>query len=318
MMIASRSVSPETGKLFPNYDTHGDRVVDAIRLTIDLYVPTDSQEALIRQMRTFHRACAGLRGVPLPGRGLSAVSQAGKSRTITEFARRTNAVEPANPNRVLHIELTERITVKMLYQRMLVSIGDPEALGKYSLEILRQRCAELLPAVGCELIAVDEVQLLGKATSDNYDVADALKSLLDEGIVSVLFAGNEKAKDIFEVNNQLRGRLGVPLDLKPADPKSTTEIASLRRFLDELDERLTASKLIGRSELRSADTLRRLGKAGGGHVGRIARIVGAGLEHACARGAERIEHYDLSYAVAHLAQPAGWCGKNPFPEPEHW
>ena len=91
MMIASRSVSPETGKLFPNYDTHGDRVVDAIRLTIDLYVPTDSQEALIRQMRTFHRACAGLRGVPLPGRGLSAVSQAGKSRTITEFARRTNA-----------------------------------------------------------------------------------------------------------------------------------------------------------------------------------------------------------------------------------
>nr|GFD59396.1 hypothetical protein [Tanacetum cinerariifolium] len=82
----------------------------------------------------------------------------------------------------------------MLYQRILGRLGDPEAFGRYNVELLRQRCAELLPQAGTQLLAIDEVQLLCKLTRDNYEVADALKSMLDDGVVAILFAGNEKAK----------------------------------------------------------------------------------------------------------------------------
>lgn len=317
-MSASGSVSPQTGSPKRDYSMYGDRAAAATRFSIDLYQPTDVQERLIRQIRSFHGSCAGLRGMPLPGRSLSAPSQAGKSRAISECARRINAEEPANPSRMLHVGLTERITIKMLYQRILADIGDPEAFGRYSLELLRQRCTELLPQVGVELLVIDEVQLIGRRTSGNYEVADALKSMLDQGVVGILFAGNEQAGEIFDVNPQLRGRLGIPLDLPPVDPTSTGDVASLRAFLNALDERIAATGLAGPAGLGTATNVRRLGKSGGGHVGRICRIVAAALEHACARGADRMEDYDLSFAVAHLAVPARWCGANAFPEPERW
>ena len=317
-MSAHGGASPRTGGLQRDYATYGDKAAAAVRFSIDLYQPTTTQEALITQMRSLHRSCAGLRGMPLPGRSLSAPSQAGKSRTISECTRRINAEAPANPNRMLHIGLTERITIKMLYQRILAEIGDPEAFGRYSLELLRQRCTELLPQLGVELLAIDEVQLIGKQTNGNYEVADALKSMLDHGVVGIILAGNEQAADIFEVNPQLRGRLGVPLELRPANPKVGGDVKSLREFLVALDARISSTGLVGPADLGSATSVRRLGKSGGGHVGRICRIVAAALEHACARGADLVEDYDLSFAVAHLAVPAGWCAANPFPEPEAW
>ncbi len=312
------SAAPQTGSPVCDYETHGDRAAAAARFSIDLYQPTMVQEALITRIRTFHRSCAGLNGMPLPGRSLSAPSQAGKSRAISECAARINAEEPANPNRMLHVGLTERITIKMLYQRILTCIGDPEAFGRYSLEILRQRCEELLPSVGVELLAVDEVQLIGKQTSSNYEVADALKSMLDQGVVGILFAGNEQAGEIFEVNPQLRGRLGAPLSLPAANPKVAGEVKNLREFLASLDERMAGTGLTGISGLATGKRVQRIGRSGSGHVGRICRIVAAAFEHACARGADSIEDFDLSFAVAHLAIPAGWCVANPFPEPEAW
>lgn len=317
-MSIDGSASPRTGSIGRDYAMYGDRAAEAVRFSIDLYQPTDVQERLITQMRSFHLSCAGVRGIPLPGRSLSAVSQAGKSRAISECTRRVNAQAPANPNRMLHIGLTERITIKMLYQRILAQVGDPEAFGRYSMELLRQRCTEVLPQLGVEMLTIDEVQLIGRQTSGNYEVADALKSMLDEGVVGIIFAGNEQAGEIFEVNPQLRGRLGVPLQLPPANPKVTGDVKSLREFLRDLDARFASTGLVGPAGLGSATKARRLGKSGGGHVGRICRIAAAALEHACARGADMIEDYDLSFAVAHLAVPAGWCGANPFPEPEQW
>lgn len=312
------NASPRTGGVARDYASYGDRAAAAVRFSIDLYQPTEVQERLITQMRSFHKSCAGLRGMPLPGRSLTAPTQAGKSRSISECTRRVNAEAPANPNRMLHVGLTERITIKMLYQRILAEIGDPEAFGRYSMELLRQRCTELLPKLGVELLTIDEVQLIGRQTNSNYEVADALKSMLDQGVVAIVFAGNEQAGEIFDVNPQLRGRLGVPLELPPANPKVTADVKSLRDFLRALDDRIASTGLVGVSDLGTAPNVRRIGRSGKGHIGRICRIVAAAFEHACARGADVIEDYDLSFAVVHLAVPAGWCDANPFPEPERW
>lgn len=317
-MSIKGNASPRTGGIARDYAVNGERASAAVRFSIDLYQPTDVQERLITQMRSFHRSCAGLRGMPLPGRSLSAPTQAGKSRSISECTRRVNAEAPANSNRMLHVGLTERITIKMLYQRILAEVGDPEAFGRHSMELLRQRCTELLPKLGVELLTIDEVQLIGKQTSSNYEVADALKSMLDQGVVAIIFAGNEQAGEIFEVNPQLRGRLGLPLQLPPADPKVTADVKSLRTFLRALDDRIASTGLVGLSDLGAAANVRRIGKSGKGHIGRICRIVAAAFEHACARGADVIEDYDLSFAVAHLAVPAQWCDTNSFPEPEQW
>lgn len=317
-VIQTMSPQPATGGALTDYASNAERAAKAVGFMLDVYVPSGGQERLIQNVLAFTSGCTGIRGIPLPGRALAAPSQVGKSSMIREVTRRANATFPANPHRVLHIELKESITLKMLYQRILAKIGDPEALGNYSLEILRQRCTELLPARGTHLLAIDEVQLLAKQTKTNYEVADGLKDLLDLGIVPVLFAGTEKALGIFEVNEQLRGRLGVPLKLDPVDPKNSADRKGLKDFAMGLDQAIADAGLIGSSNLHETGLLRRLGRASGGHIGRFSRIVGAALEHACARGASVMEPYDFSFAVCHLAVPARWTERNPFPEPASW
>ena len=75
-----------------------------------------------------------------PERSLRAPTSAGKSRTISECTRRINAEAPANPVRAVHVGLTERITIKLLDQRILAQVGDTESFVRNSLELLRQRC----------------------------------------------------------------------------------------------------------------------------------------------------------------------------------
>lgn len=314
---------PATGGALPDYSANGDRVASAAAFMMGLYVPSPAQEALIAHIEVLRRSCLGRHGTPLPGRRLLQESQAGKTSVIREFGRRLAAQEVesgriANPYRALHVELKLRITVKMLYQRILHELGDTEADGRYNVDTLMQRCAEFMRRRGTELLFIDEVQYLAKDRRDSREVADELKGFLDQGLVPICFMGNQEAEELFVGNPRLTGRLGAPLRLPPADSKVPLERREYRAFIRHLDEAISKGGHCAPSGLASKRILARLHRSSGGHLGRSCRIVEAALEHACARGAERIEEYDLSHAVDHLAIPSTWTIRNPFPRPESW
>lgn len=312
------SASPTTGHLFPQYDADGTaREAKAERDFAEIYVAYARQKAIMERIEALRCSTLGMRGVPLPGLRLSQVSQAGKTKTLTTYirnleSRMRSAGQPHNPYRVVYIGLKKRVTVKMLYQHILMKLGDPH-VNVGNIEILCQRVEEFLGARDVELLIVDEVQHLANSRRDTSDVTDELKAFLDAGLVPVVFVGNEESRAFFEHNSQLTVRLGTPLELTPI--KARSDATLFKTFCVEMDEAMTsAGATRAPSRFGDAAILRGLLTASGGHIGRVCRIVQAALAHAARRDADFVEIYDLAFAVRNLAIPAAWTNKNPFPE----
>jgi hypothetical protein len=309
---------PTTGHSLPRYDAAGtEREARAERILSTIFIPYPRQTAIMERIEALRCATLGKRGVPLPGLRLSQVSQAGKSKTLERYIEELHTRmqvegQPANPHRVLYIGLKRRVTVKMLYQHILMKLGDPHA-SHGNVEILSQRAEEFVRKFGVELLIVDEVQHLGNTRKDSSDVADELKTFMDSGLVPVVFSGNEKSRAFFEENNQLTVRLGIPLELSPISAKS--DVALFKAFCLRLDEAIAqAGATRGPSNFKDGKILSGLLAASNGHIGRVCRIVQAALAHAARRDADFIEVHDLSFAITNLAIPAAWTVKNPFPE----
>ena len=259
----------------------------------------------------------GRRGQPLPGLRLSQLSQAGKTRTFTEYRRQLMSrtllgTGASNPYQVLYLGLEVRVTVKMMCCQILRMLGDPH-WDKGNTDEIKQRTREFMHARGVELLFVDEIQHLARESTDRTDVTDELKRFLDMGIVPVVFAGNEESRAFFERNSQLASRLGPPLELSPVDAGETGQLAAFKQFCADLDVALVSTRAIGASSgLTEPTQLNGLLLASGGHIGRVCRIVEAALEHAVLREAEFIELFDLSYAVETFAIPQEYTAANPF------
>jgi len=311
---------PATGHALPCYDPAGTlREVVARKAFGQIFVPYPKQTAIMERIEALRLSTLGMRGTPLPGLRLSQVSQAGKSRTleryISDLRAKTEAEgQPANPHQVVYIGLKRRVTVKMLYQRLLMTLGDKHT-NVGNLEILTQRAEEFIAHFGVELLIVDEVQHLANTRTDSGEVTDELKAFMDAGLVPVVFAGNEESLRFFEDNNQLAARLGIPLELSPTDVRTRSDAVLFKTFCVQLDEAMVdagATKMP--SDFHKAEIIKALLVASSGHIGRVCRIVGAALDHAARRDANFVEVYDLSHAVRHLAIPSQWVQKNPFPE----
>lgn len=320
-------VSPATGHALPQLDEASiDREAAAWAAFKTVVVEYEPQRRIKLRIEGVRRTALPMpRGEPLPGARLSQVSQAGKTWTLRSYIAELHASAAAaglqpNPLRVIYVGLKRRISVKMLYQRILKELGDPHSHdANVNVEVLAQRGQELIVEKGVELLIVDEVQHLANKTTDNKSVTDELKSFVDDGLVPVIWAGNEDSREFFEENQQLAARLGTAIELDPVNPKRSREIRLFRKFLADLDAGILATGVVDRPAGLDRDVIvRGLGKAAGGHVGRVCRIVEEAIRFKARRGGTFIEPYDLSWAVRHYAMPAKWLVANPFPEPEDW
>ena len=309
---------PATGRALPQFDRDGTlRETAAKEAMRSISIEYPKQTAIMQRIEALRLSTLGVRGIPLPGLRLSQVSQAGKTKTfqsyITDLKARTQLeAGRVNPRQVVYLGLKRRITVKMLYQRLLAELGDPHP-EKGNLETLVQRAEEFLQRLEVELLIVDEVQHLANGRTDSGEVTDELKSFLDQGLVPVVFAGNEESRPFFEENSQLSARLGTPLELTPTDASAKAEAQMFKQFCIQLDQAITASGAVRQpSNFGSKEVLQGLLVSSSGHIGRVCRLVGAALEHAARRDADLVEIYDLSYAVEHLALPSRWATRNPF------
>jgi hypothetical protein len=292
------------------------RAVAAELALKQVWVEHPPQEAIVARICNLLESNRGIRGQPLPGLRLSEDNQAGKSGTLQRCAavlaeRRTSLGLSHNPYELVVVGLDKKISLKGVYQDILIQLHD-ENWADGTEKVLRQRVDEFCQKLEVAAIAIDEVQHLKREAGEVTDVTDALKRLLDLGIVPLILVGDLHSKPFFERNGALAARLGVPLELTPLDYRRSREAVYFKTFCVKYDEALVrtgATKIFAR--LSEPAMLKGLHAASGGHVGRVARILQEAVKHAAWRDAVTIDDLDLSHVVRTFAIP-NWIKHDPF------
>lgn len=354
-MTTYRKPTRVTGRAKPDpYDDVAQaRAENAQEIVENIWADTARQRQPINEIRKYMRISQKKRrGTPLGGRRLSQFSQAGKSaiaeRLIYELEQEAiQAGAEPNPYRVVHITISARMTLKMLFLAILNRLGDAfaEHDGKAlkvtqkeagrirgrsadNVMVLEQRIEEWVQRLGVELIVIDEVQLLATRdersmsdpdfgrtvlTADAFEVTKKLQSFIDRGVVPIVFIGDETSESFFKINGQFAARLGTALELPPLNVKKASDRKQFMDFCKEYDRQLVA---LGASPVPTCLTepavLTGLIAASGGHIGRVARLIQVAMPAALERGAVTMEAYDLSNAVRDYAMDLGWVDHDPF------
>ena len=355
-MHAMRKPRPITGRVRPdpgdaNAQARAERAEEVVET---IWVDTDRQRAILNALRRYMRRCRADRrpGRSITGRRLSQHSQAGKSAIAEQLIRELEEEIRAkggviNPYRVIHINIDQRMSLKMLLQEILNRLGDefpaepddrslrvtPEQAKEIrgrptdTIKVLEQRIEKWVVKLNVELIIVDEIQRLvtrpeeeidpkdpaNHLTTDAMDVTKKLQAFLDRGVVPLFFIGDDHSPKFFALNTYFAARLLKPLELSPLNPGKTTDRKQFFDFCIGYDREIRKRKLTSVPTcLTEPGVLAGLITASAGHVGRAARIIQVALPAALERGAVTLEPFDLSNAVRNYAMDLGWVDHDPF------
>lgn len=208
-------------------------------------------------------------------------------------------------------------------QDILIAMKDPD-WDNGTEKQLKQRIKNFVEKLGVELIIIDECQHLGKGTKADdekagivfSDVTDALKRLLDLKIAPIVLVGNEDAAIVFKRNQQLRARLGLPLELPALRQSLDPEAIMLREFILNFASELKKSGAVTVvPNFEEQEILEGIVAVSGGFIGRVARFLKNAAIHAAARGAVTVEPYDLSCVTRSYAIDSKWITTDPFSTP---
>lgn len=269
----------------------------------------------------FHSRCDYLqnlgqytKGRPQKGMRVLAPSGSGKTSAAEAYIRLVEARTPSTPTfkPIVLVPLDRATTSKKLFGSILAKFGDGFS-DKGSEVVLKQRAITCFQRFQSQLLIIDEVQHLNYRSSATNDVTDTLKTLLDAGVLPIVFLGTEEAEGMFARNLQLNGRLLPPCDFRPLKATSTADRALLAGYWERLENEIVERKLLPtHSGLSQPWVLGALHKVSSGVIGRVSRLTETALEIAIRRGAERLEVYDLAQATDRWAIDQNFTSYNPF------
>lgn len=255
------------------------------------------------------------RGKPQKGLRVLAPSGSGKTATATAVISRIEAATPRTDTFIpaLYVPLERDTTPKKLMVEILRAFGDPFA-SRGTEVALKGRAYACFQRFETQILLIDEVQHLRPgSTRTTSDSTDALKRLLDGGVVPIVFLGTEEAADLFTRNVQLSSRLHPPADLRTLDRNSEHDRGLLKGFVERLDAKLLEEQLtLHPSPLAHPWVRACLHEVSGGVIGRVSRLLSVAFEISLRRGAEMIEAYDLAEATDRWAVAQDFVSTNPF------
>jgi hypothetical protein len=254
------------------------------------------------------------RGQAQRGMRTLAATGSGKTTAAVNFVRHFERINPRTERYVpiVLIALERATTAKKLMMSILDFFGDNYS-DSGNEQTLKKRVKTCFERFGTELLIIDEVQHLNTRRTDQGDVTDSLKRLLDDGVVPIVFLGTDEAEDLFQRNLQLNGRLIEPCDFKKLVFESPADRKLLGGYVLLLDQAMVAKGIVPKlSGLDDPWVLGCFHKVSDGVIGRVSRLVCVALEIALRRDATRLEISELAMAVDRWAIPNGFCDANPF------
>ena len=279
---------------------------------LGIYIPTKSHEIIQSKCELLRLKNRGRKGKAMGALRLAQLSSAGKTALIEDYISRTLSQHRLdtgedNPNLILYVPLTSITTPKTLCREICRKLGDTN-YQTGTLDDLIDRMKDLVPCCGVELIFIDEVQNLKGRQNNKKDVADLLKSLLNLGIVPLVFVGDETSGDMFNDDIHLGNRSGSKLELNPILPPSNGDVENrlpeLKQFCTDLEAQMMSRNIVTRAgSINTKEGFKLLLHWSGGHLGRVCRIIAEALEHAMLRNSAAIEMQDLNHAIQNFAIP---------------
>lgn len=197
---------------------------------------------------------------------------------------------------VLFVETPSPASRKGLIDAMLAAL-DPQTIStRMTLAEQRSRLAAYLKKANVRLIIIDEFQHLIHAKNQKIvsEVADLVKSLLNEKICPIVLAGTEGVLTIMEETNQLRTRMYSREVLRPFSWHKPEEQEVFRQYLFEMENALEFEEPSDLGEERRAY---KIYFATRGLVGETARLLDRAAEIATRAGLSSITDECLAIAI---------------------
>lgn len=241
-------------------------------------------------------------------------SASGKSTGFDQYIEidRRRSQPPPGQLPVFRVKLDRACTTKRLVTSMLDCYGDEYSDSTVE-STLRKRLYRCIEKFRTEMIFVDEVQHLNFRSSERSDPTDTLKRMLDDGVVSLVFGGDESALPLMNRNIQLANRMIAPGDINALQIGDEEERRTFRSFVLRLDQELVRRSITDRpSDLVADATLRCLFVVSSGYLGRVVNLVRQAIAISVRRSAPIIEPHDLWLATERWAIQQKIVSYNPF------
>ncbi|MDO8909524.1 MAG: TniB family NTP-binding protein [Pseudohongiella sp.] len=135
---------------------------------------------------------------------------------------------------VLRYELRSVATPKDLLIALLIAIGDPQrGRGGINTDDLFDRLVRLIKGVLVELIFLDEIQVISDRRSREFvfGIASLFKDLIKATQVPIVFIGMPWAKQLIDIEKQLKGRVLFRRDISPYRISKVEQRDDFRRLL---------------------------------------------------------------------------------------
>ncbi|WP_084253606.1 TniB family NTP-binding protein [Sphingomonas sp.] len=312
--FSAAQLRPSTG--LPVEDNSRERSIaaaNAVALSRQIYLQHPAHRAMFASF-DYIRALDRLSTGPKSAMRVIGASASGKSTGFDQYIeidRRRSEPEPGTLP-VFRIKLDRACTTKRLVTSMLDGYGDEYSDASVE-STLRKRLYRCVERFRTEMIFVDEVQHLNFRASERSDPTDTLKRMLDDGVVSLVFGGDETALNLMNRNIQLANRMIAPGDINALSIEDEGDRRTFRSFVSRLDQELVTRSIMERpSNLEDDTTLRCLFVVSGGYLGRVVNLVRQAIAIAVRRSAPIIEPHDLWLATERWAIQQKIVSYNPF------
>ncbi|GEM_PF-1439313 len=231
-------------------------------------------------------------------------SGSGKSKTIQAVSGKIHE-RRSDPRSVPVLVVTLRATIRHtreLQASILEAFRDPSAgavrkMQDYSEASVNEAIIRIARKKGTTLVVLDEGHntLLG---ADPRTIAQALKSLLNDGVFSIVLSGTDDMRSLF-THAELRERSKPPINFAPPKVADTEGCLEFFRFTERLCNAMHAKGIVSLpfQPMRKERQCAALFDMAEGNLGRSAKIIRRGLEQAFDEGLSSL-HWD-SLAEAH-------------------
>lgn len=189
-----------------------------------------------------------------------------------------------------------------------------DAYLKGGLTTIRKRLYKYIKEANVKLIILDEFQHLISSKNDKKilnDIADTIKTLINETKVPVILVGTTRAKAVFAVNPEMARRFSGNVDIEPFKISTSDEILQFRKFLTAVDKAIPLEN----SGLSTGEMTQRFYAASNGVIDDIMRLITFAGKNVIKDGREKITLPDLAKAFDKNPGKNQRADGNPFSAP---
>lgn len=267
-------------------NTELESINDRLKKLYSIYVAHPDAEDILKKMERCHLS----RTVSPEPRSMSLIGATGSGKTtlIDQYMMRH---PPSETEKTTSVPIFKSIiqpntsirdfiisVLKSLISSVTNSREDDvsDELLKGSRPEITKRLYKYLAAAEVKIIILDEFQHLISSKSKKVlnDIADTIKTLINETKIPVVLVGTTKANEVFVENNEMARRISDKITLKPFSISTAENNLIFRKFLAEVDKLLPFDTPVElRLKLATNEMSTRFFAASNGYIDDIMRLI---------------------------------------------